>query len=333
MKKDIDAHLAAAIDSASRAQGWSTSRGGLLVALSGGGDSMALLELLRNVWGGRVGAAHLEHGFRGEESEADAKFVESYCSSIGVELDVERADVSAHRARGESAEMAGRRARYVFFERVREARGYDFIATGHTKDDSVETVIFNFFRGTGIKGLSGIPPRTGRVVRPIIGCSRADLRRYLELRGIEWREDSTNAENDHRRNMIRNELLPWVKDHLNATPERAILGISSECAELAEDVEARASMLCDEITVEGDVGIAAWDIRAARKLSRSDLARAVREQGRRLSLPTLDRARTDVLVDLIFRSGRWRFQWAGTTEAAAIAGQVVWLDRSDAISI
>ncbi|MDL2263349.1 tRNA lysidine(34) synthetase TilS [Synergistaceae bacterium OttesenSCG-928-I11] len=302
---------------------------GILVALSGGSDSMALLSLLRERYEGEIAAAHLEHGFRGAASVADADFVRTYCESIGIFCYVKHVDVPGSRRGGESAEMAGRRARYDFFCEVAQREGFTWIATGHTADDVVETMLLNLFRGTGYRGLSGIAGRRGKIVRPLIDCRRGDLRAYLAERNIPWREDETNATGDYRRNKIRNELLPWVRKNLNESVDRVLLGLAHESLEIADEEEAEAGTLCDALGLEAPDALAVWDLRRARTLSDRKRCAALREQGRRLSLPVLDRKRTEELSRLIARSGRWRFQWAGDVEVVARNGFLCWAHRGD----
>lgn len=339
MSGSVAARLYANLESAGLRQGWrvrQTAPGepragslGMLVALSGGSDSMALLSLLRDRGEGEIAAAHLEHGFRGAASLADADFVRAYCESIGVPCYIRHADVPGSRRKGESAEMAGRRARYDFFRDVLRETGFSWIATGHTADDVVETMLLNLFRGTGVRGLSGIAGRRGEIARPLIGCRREDLRRYLTERGIPWREDETNASGRYRRNKIRNELLPWVRENLNESVDRVLLGLAEESLQIAVEEEAGAKALCDALSVGASGALAAWNLRRARTLSDSKRRAALREQGRRLSLPVLDRRRAEELSRLIVRSGRWRFQWAGEVEVAARGGVLYWAHRRD----
>lgn len=337
-KKRITETLERTVREAGCRQGWYPGAAGqkMLVALSGGGDSMALLALLLRLYGGEVEAAHLEHGFRGEASLRDADFVRDYCDRVGVRCHIRHAPVGDLRRRGESSETAGRRLRYEFMLEVARARGLSFIATGHTSDDLVETVIFNFFRGTGLAGLSGIPevlrldaaPEMP-VVRPLIGCARGDLRLFLAENEVPWCEDETNDQNAYSRNRIRNELLPWVRRSVNERADDALLGLSRECALLNASIEREARSLLSSLAAESSIALAAWDLRAARRIPAEKLPHVIRAQGRALSLPVLDRARTQELCSLISRSGRWRFQWAGDVEVCAARPLIGWIRRGD----
>jgi tRNA(Ile)-lysidine synthase len=299
----------------------------MLVALSGGGDSMALLCLLRAAWRGRIVAAHLEHGLRGAPSLEDAKFVENFCRSAGVECFVRHADVMKEKERGESAEMAGRRARYGFFSEICAREGIPFIATAHNAEDVVETVVHHAFRGSGIAGLSGISGARGSIVRPLINCARGELRDFLRAEGIPWREDETNARNDYVRNRIRNQLLPWARSNINEAADRSLLGLADECGRVSSMLSDEARGFVRLVSRTHPFALAAWDARAASRIPKTHLALALREQGRALSLPALDRKRMGELCGLMGKTGRRRFQWAGDVEVCLGGRMIGWLSR------
>ena len=297
---------------------------------------MALLALLLHICDSRVEAAHLEHGLRGNASLRDAAFVRDYCDRIGIRCHIRHTPVDDVRRKGESSETAGRRIRYEFMLEVARERDLSFIATGHTADDTVETVVFNLFRGTGLAGLSGIPEvlRLGAapdrpVVRPLIDCTRGDLRLFLTENEVPWCEDETNDQNVYSRNRIRNELLPWIRRNVNERADDALIGLSRECALLNASIERDAQSLLPLVAARAPVALAAWDLHAARRIPAEKLPHVLRAQGRALSLPVLDRARTLELCSLISRSGRWRFQWAGDIEVCAVRPLIGWVRRSD----
>lgn len=183
--------------------------GEVLVALSGGADSVALLRVLLAL-GYRARAFHLNHCLRGDEAERDEDFVRTLCASLGVPLAVRRADIrTAAAARGESIETAARHLRYQML--AEDARGAR-IATAHTADDNVETVLFHLTRGTGPKGLGGIPPVRGAIVRPLLETGRAEIENYLASLGQPFVTDSTNFSVDYTRNRIRHEVVPVLRD-------------------------------------------------------------------------------------------------------------------------
>lgn len=186
--------------------------GAVLLAVSGGADSMCMAGLfLRS--GRPFALAHCNFRLRGEESDGDEAFVREWCASNGVKLHAAAFDTRSVAARtGESIEMAARRLRYEWFDTL----GYDVVAVAHNANDNAETLMLNLLRGTGLRGLSGIKPSsplpvTGsskRLIRPLLTFSRDEITDFLTKAGSRWREDRTNAENDARRNRLRNLVFP-----------------------------------------------------------------------------------------------------------------------------
>lgn len=177
------------------------------VALSGGADSVALLTALARC-SMRVTALHCDFSLRGAESDADSSYCDELCAKLGITLSKVKFDTHASRRQGESIEMVCRRLRYEWFEAEARTRRLDYIALGHHIEDSIETMMLNLTRGSGPKGLSGIAPRRGIYVRPMLMLTRADIEAYLDALGIGYRTDSSNLANDYRRNAFRNVLLP-----------------------------------------------------------------------------------------------------------------------------
>ena len=183
----------------------------VLCAVSGGADSVCLLHLVRSLGDVECACAHYDHGLR-DESAADAAFTRELCREWGVPFFTERGDVAAlARREGLSLETAAREARYDFLRRTAERWGADVVATAHTMDDNAETVLFRMARGTGLRGLTGIPEQRGIFVRPLLGATRRQVEDYLRRRGIAWTEDATNALDDCARNRVRHHILPALE--------------------------------------------------------------------------------------------------------------------------
>jgi tRNA(Ile)-lysidine synthase len=192
----------------------------VIVAVSGGPDSIALLHVLnslRSVYGIKLHAAHLEHGLRGEESLEDMRFVEVLCKGLSIPITIGRENVSQIASSSKlSVEAAARTARYAFLKAVMNETGAGKIATGHNANDQAETLLLNLVRGSGITGLSGIRPAIEEtVVRPLIEAKRDEILSYLENKGITYRTDSSNLDDRFDRNRIRNVLLPLVEKEFN----------------------------------------------------------------------------------------------------------------------
>ena len=183
-------------------------KGKLGVAVSGGMDSMVLLDLCRKVQKKMV-VINIEHGIRGEESISDSDFVESYCKLCGVDYMRFSFNTPEQMRPGESIELAARRLRYDVFNRLLEEKTVDAIALAHHADDNAETILMRIFRGTGLHGLIGMGERKG-FVRPLLNVPHKDIEAYAEEHGIPYVTDSTNLVDDCTRNYIRHEILPKI---------------------------------------------------------------------------------------------------------------------------
>jgi len=211
-------------------------RGGehVLVAVSGGADSVALLNILQELSRPlrlRLTVAHLNHKIRGNAADEDACFVRQLAHRLHLDFALGRVNVPRLAGRlGISLEMAGRRARYDFFERTALARDCDVVATAHTANDSVESILLMLLRGCGLQGLTGIPPlsRTGKitVVRPLLGTGRPAIEKYLHERNLNWREDISNADPAFLRNRVRHELLPLLEAKYNKGIRQALIRLA-----------------------------------------------------------------------------------------------------------
>ena len=182
-----------------------------LVALSGGADSVALLLLLKNAHF-NVHAAHCNFHLRGEESDRDEAFCVELCKGLGVELHRAHFDTREYAELHKvSIEMTARELRYKWFEQLRQDIGAAGICVAHHRDDSVETVLLNLVRGTGLRGLTGIHPRNGNILRPLLCVSRAEIEAFLAEKGQKYVTDSTNLKADVQRNIVRLEVLPLLR--------------------------------------------------------------------------------------------------------------------------
>ncbi|HON34297.1 MAG: tRNA lysidine(34) synthetase TilS [Thermovirgaceae bacterium] len=305
-------------ETAGRDQGWWDHDGPIVAAVSGGSDSMALFWLLRFRWKGRVIAAHLEHGFRQETSLRDAAFVERISREWNTECHVERLDIPSMKRRGETLEEAGRRERYAFLRRVASLTGAPFIATGHTSDDLVETVFLNLLRGTGVRGLRGIPWARGKVVRPIMGISRDELRGFLLEVSVPWMEDETNLETKYFRNKIRHVFLPLLCNEGNSRFKDHLLDLSLEAGELEAAREKKSRSMAAWCRRWQPFALRSWDLDLLRRMDDQAVQSIIAFEGRDLGLSTLSRGKTSVLLGLIRKGeGRWRFQWEGDLEICA----------------
>lgn len=192
--------------------GLMTTAGVHLVALSGGADSVALLLVLMEA-GYKVEAAHCNFHLRGDESDRDEQFCKELCCRCGVPLHLAHFDTRVYAELHKvSIEMAARDLRYGYFDQLRRDIGAETICVAHHREDSVETVLLNLVRGTGIDGLTGIAPKNGRVVRPLLDASRKDILDYLDKHHQDYVTDSSNLVNDVKRNKLRLDIIPLLQD-------------------------------------------------------------------------------------------------------------------------
>ena len=208
-----------------------------LVALSGGADSVALLLLLKE-HGFNVHAAHCNFHLRGVESDRDEAFCMELCQELGVEL--HRAHFDTHEyaeLHKVSIEMAARELRYRWFEQLRQDVGAAGVCVAHHRDDSVETVLLNLVRGTGLRGLTGIQPRNGCILRPLLCVSRAEIEAFLSERRQKYVTDSTNLETDVLRNKVRLQVLPLLCE-LNPAVSENIQRTAENLGEAQEVLDA-----------------------------------------------------------------------------------------------
>ncbi|MCX7829163.1 MAG: tRNA lysidine(34) synthetase TilS [Thermanaerothrix sp.] len=305
----LEKSLGARLRAAGEDQGWWGSSK-MIVAVSGGGDSVAMGALLKRFWRGTQIWGHVDHGIR-DVSYKDAQFVESLAMAWGIRCVVARRSVPSQRLKGESIEMAARRIRHEFLGGLASSEGCQYVATAHSLDDQVETVMLNLTRGAGIWGLAGIPHRRGPWVRPVISIKRVELRRYLQMLGIEWVEDETNQSRDYVRNRIRLDLIPWIEGNLNPAFSDRIFDLSVECITSRRMIKDRREAILPWLRRPSYPAEVAWDRGRAASLSSEDLAEALRGEGACLNLPSLDRLRVQELVRKIKDKGPFSCPWKG----------------------
>ncbi len=257
----------------------------VVVAVSGGADSVVLLNVLEQLaplWGLRLVVAHLDHGTRGAGGADDAAFVRELAKARGFRVQIERTDVPALAKReGRSLEEAARACRYGFLRRAAAAVGARSIALGHTQDDQAETVLLQLFRGTGRAGSGGMAPRTAEgVVRPLLCVGREDVRRFCRDRGISWREDPTNADLAYTRNWLRHEVMSRLGERFGP----AVAGVIARQAgivraeeafleEVTESAHGRACAARSARKIQFDVEVlASYHVAVRRRVLHSALA-------------------------------------------------------------
>jgi len=200
-------------------------RDSVLVGVSGGADSVALVHVMKEIapiFSIKLGIAHLNHSLRGNESDADASFVVSLSEKLNLPCYTAKEDVVEYKNKhGFSLEEAGRRVRYAFFENIAQREGFNKIALGHTGDDNAELVLMYLLRGSGPLGISGIPPIRGvfktnlLIIRPFIKTSRSDIIKYISAKSLSYVVDKSNMDMKYLRNKIRHNLIPELKENYN----------------------------------------------------------------------------------------------------------------------
>ena len=267
--------------------------GHVLVGLSGGADSVALLLLLLER-GGAIGAVHVNHGLRGEDSDGDEAFVRSLCAEKGVPLWVYRATPPEGEKPGEDW---ARQVRYGFFRQAMAASGAEALALAHHLDDQAETLLMRLMRGTGLTGLTGMAADTDmdgmRIVRPLLTVSGRDLRAMLTERGQPWREDATNGDPRYLRNALRLGMLPLLEERAPGTARH----IAETATLLREDEEALRWMTDGFLKEHGDRLY--LPVKALNDLPEGLQKRVLRAWWVRQGMPPLERRQTDALTRLL----------------------------------
>ena len=251
----------------------------VVVGLSGGADSVALLNILlsfREEYDLTVTACHINHNLRGTESDRDEAFVKKLCEKLNVPLEAVSINVKDNSSPHESLEETARKLRYREFERICEKHNAK-LATAHTASDNAETVLINMLRGTGTKGLSGIPPLRDYIIRPLIRCSREEIEEYCQKNGLSFVTDSSNLTDDYTRNKIRHNIIPLLKE-INPSFIGAVARMTAILGEDTDFLENCAEERARECLTDGK-----YDSKALKALPRAIkcriIASALKEKG------------------------------------------------------
>lgn len=189
-------------------QQWTRKK--IIVAVSGGSDSMVLAALLKHA-GSTLIIAHCNFGLRGAESDDDEALVRNWAQANTVPCFIQRFNTKKIlEDEGGNLQETARNLRYAWFEQLRKEQGFDLVATAHHKQDSVETMLINFLKGTGISGMHGILPQQNKIIRPLLSFSKDEIQAFAQQHNIPWREDSSNSKDHYTRNAIRHKLLPAI---------------------------------------------------------------------------------------------------------------------------
>jgi tRNA(Ile)-lysidine synthase len=225
----------------------------ILIALSGGPDSVFLLHFLnkfKKKYKIEIGAVHVNHLLRGSDSQRDAIFCKTICEELSIPFYFCRKNIKTYSKKNKlSLEVAGRKVRYEFFDKISQTYGYSKIATAHNADDNVETVLINLIKGTGIKGIAGIPVKRKNIIRPILSLTKKEILDYLEENRFEYRIDESNLSNEFERNFLRNEVIPLIHKNINPALSQTVLNTSLNLQKLNYGLERLVDKLKSDIKV------------------------------------------------------------------------------------
>lgn len=225
----------------------------IVVGISGGADSVSLFHFLCNIqsqYNLTLVGVHIHHGIRGIDADSDADYVEQLCKSYNIKCEIFRYDI--HKEAVElkvTEEEAGRIIRYKVFAQVLKKYDANKIAVAHNMNDQSETLIMRLFRGTGLRGLTGIPPIRDNIIRPLIQCSRESIEQYCQENNLEYKKDYTNDMNIYTRNKIRLQLIPWIKENFNPSIIYTLSKMSMLLQEEEDYIEGQAKLAYKLCTV------------------------------------------------------------------------------------
>jgi tRNA(Ile)-lysidine synthase len=270
----------------------------VLAMLSGGADSVCLVHALRElVEPGGLACVHVNHRLR-DGAEGDEAFCVELCRDLGVDLHVERVEVSEHG----NLEARAREARYEAAERVRERELLDRIATGHTSTDLLETVVYRLVASPGRRALQGMSRRSGRLIRPLLDLTRDQTREYCVDAGLEWREDETNLDRGFARNRLRLDVVPILRE-IHPAAERNVLSTAEQLKEESELLESLVDEAARQVGAGGSIpSVDGARLRDLQPALRRLLLRRLAEEAAQGPLP-LDVRRVREIEDLAARGG------------------------------
>lgn len=249
----------------------------ILLAVSGGPDSVALVHTIRTLrddFDIEISIAHINHGLRGDDSDEDESFVEKMASDLGFDFYAERVDVLGERRKGESVEESARRLRFLALRKILNSTGYNRIATGHTLDDNVETIIYRLISGTGPGGFVGIRPKSNRIIHPLLCVSKEDVLSYLCENQIPYRIDRTNLSTDILRNKIRLQLVPLLEE-INSSFKKHLLNLTKILSEENDLLDTILDKEMEYLLLEKDMDRCLLDYPAFIKLALPFRRRAI----------------------------------------------------------
>ena len=314
-------------------QGWFPANNrGAVIAVSGGGDSVALLWLFHKFYDGKIFVVHVNHGIRGHEADEDENFVMKLAQEFGVEAAAEKINVPEQKLKGESLEAAARRLRReAICEIIHQKFPTSYFLTptcflGHNRDDLAETVLFNILRGSGIRGAVGMTECTEyngiKFFRPLLGLRRDFLREILKVRKIPWRDDSTNDETEYTRNFIRLKILPLIDSKINSSAIEHLANFGEDMRALRQAEDERSRELLERCR-DSDFQNLVLSRKILRTFTNEERALVIREAGRNLNLKTLSRERCEKLANLIAKSSNFIFQWSRKMTIKSENGKII----------
>lgn len=310
----------------------------VVVGVSGGADSVALLHLLvelgRHGWQLTIRAAHFNHLLRGDASQADEAFVRELCERLGVPLTVERGDVRKLAAKNrQGLEEAGRETRYAFLHRVALTMQARAVAVGHHADDQAETVLYRICRGTGLAGLAGMPRQRPlfdlsdvQLVRPLLNVSRSAILEYLAQAGATFREDESNVESAPRRNRIRHELFPMIEERINPQVRARLLTLAGQAAAFGDMMRRTVVGAFESSLVRRDEQSIVLSVSALRQRHPVVRAELIREAHRQLTRAegVVRAAHVDAGVELLeSQHPCCRVDWPGGVSVQRRYGELI----------